>query len=217
MAWLVPMERAALLKVLVLADFQRGQIMLGEAALATEAHILLTGVARITCLNLQGARVTVALLGPGPIAQFPSWDDHNFKFQCCAYRDCRVGSMSRNDFDRITRGGAEPGARRMREHDLRQCFRLIVRGSTCISLGLRDRVAHTLIELCAEFGVEDSRGTLLRECFSHEEIAQLVGASRPRVTEHLAQLETERLVQRQGRQLIVRVRELADAIAPRDH
>jgi hypothetical protein len=37
----------------------------------------------------------------------------------------------------------------------------------------------------ADFGVEDSRGTLLRVSFSHKDIASIVGASRPRVTEQL--------------------------------
>ncbi len=49
---------------------------------------------------------------------------------------------------------------------------------------------------------------LLRASFSHRDIADLVGASRPRVTEHLAQFERENLVIRQGRQLIVRVDEI---------
>jgi DNA-binding GntR family transcriptional regulator len=55
----------------------------------------------------------------------------------------------------------------------------------------------------------------LREPFSHQDIAELVGASRPRVTEHLAQLEHDRFVHRQGRQFIVRVGKLAEAIATR--
>ena len=45
----------------------------------------------------------------------------------------------------------------------------------------------------------------LRVSFSHQDFADLVGASRPRVTEHLAQLEREHLIIRQGRQLIVRM------------
>ena len=49
-----------------------------------------------------------------------------------------------------------------------------------------------------------SRGALLKASFSHQDIADLVGA-RPRVTEHLAQLEREHLIIRQGRQFIVRV------------
>jgi DNA-binding GntR family transcriptional regulator len=45
--------------------------------------------------------------------------------------------------------------------------------------------------------------------FSHQDIANLVGASRPRVSEHLARLEREHLVIRQGRQLIVRADKIA--------
>jgi hypothetical protein len=44
---------------------------------------------------------------------------------------------------------------------------------------------------------------LLSAPFTHQDIADLVCASRPRVTEHLAQMELEHLVIRQGRQLIV--------------
>jgi hypothetical protein len=56
------------------------------------------------------------------------------------------------------------------------------------------------------------RRTLLRASFSHQDIADLVGASRPRATEHLAQLERERLVIRQGRQLIECVDEIGNTI-----
>jgi len=68
-----------------------------------------------------------------------------------------------------------------------------------------------LLELCQDFGIEDSRGTLLRVAFSHKDLASLVGASRPRVTEHLAQLEREQVVVRQGRQLVVRTRDLGNS------
>ena len=101
----------------------------------------------------------------------------------------------------------------MHENDLRQWYRLMLRGASYLSPGLRDRVAIALLELCSDFGVQESRGTLLREPFSHQDIAELVGASRPRVTEHLAQLERDRFVERQGRQFIVRVGELMEAIA----
>jgi len=40
-----------------------------------------------------------------------------------------------------------------------------------------------MFDLSEDFGIADSRGTLLAVSFSHREIADLVGASRPRVTE----------------------------------
>jgi CRP/FNR family transcriptional regulator len=72
-----------------------------------------------------------------------------------------------------------------------------------LKLDLHERIATLLLELSSDFGIEESRGTLLRICVSHREIGHLVGASRPRVTEHLARLERDHLVIRQGRQLII--------------
>ena len=82
-----------------------------------------------------------------------------------------------------------------------------------MNLGLHERIAIALLELCADFGIEESRGTLLRVSFSHKDIANLVGASRPRVTEHLARLEREKFVIRQGRQMVVQVAKLFDSMS----
>jgi len=60
--------------------------------------------------------------------------------------------------------------------------------------------------------VEESLGTLLRVSFRHKNIANLVGASRPRVTEYLARLEREKFVTRQGRQVVVQVTGLQKSI-----
>jgi CRP-like cAMP-binding protein len=213
LSWLSASELTLLVGALAVANFGRYDVIFGEAALASEAHILLTGIARITCMNARSERVTVSLLAPGPIPEFPSLPTSRFNFQCEAYKDCRVGSLSRNAFDKITASASESASTRMHENDLKQWYRLLLRGSSYLSLSLHERVALTLLELCSDFGVEESRGTLLRESFSHKDIANLVGASRPRVTEHLAQLEHDRFVLRQGRQLIVRVGKLAESIA----
>jgi len=79
-----------------------------------------------------------------------------------------------------------------------------VRSSSFLNLGLRERTAIALLELCSDSGIEESRGTLLRLYFSHKEIGNMVRASRPRVTEHLARLEREKFMIRQGRQMIGR-------------
>jgi len=215
LSWLSAAELALLVGALASVNFSRHEVILGEAALAGDAHILLTGVARITCINAHMDRVTVAMIAPGPIPEFPLWESSRLHFQCEAYKDCRVGSLNRSTFDRITANASEPASRKMHENDLKQWYRLMLRGSSYLIPGLRDRVALALLELCSDFGVVESRGTLLRESFSHQDIAELVGASRPRVTEHLARLEQESLVRRQGRQFIVRVGELAHAVSLR--
>ena len=212
LSWLSTSELALLVGALALADFKRREVILGDVALESEAHILLTGIARITCLNTRSERVTVALLAPGPIPEFPSPPISQFNFQCEAYNDCRVGSLSWHNFDVITVNSNESAFKKFHQNDLKQWYRLLLHSSTFLNLELRDRVAITLLDLCSDFGIEESRGTLLGVSLSHKDIANLVGASRPRVTEHLAQLEHDRFVIRQGRQLIVRVGKLADSM-----
>jgi CRP-like cAMP-binding protein len=212
LSWLSAQELNLLVGALVLANFKRRDIILREAALASEVNILLTGIARITCMNARKERVTVALLAPGPIPEFPSLPMSQSAFQCEAYNDCRVGSLTRDQFGGITEKSTESAFKHLRENDLKQWYRLLLRSSSFLNLGLRERIGITLLELCSDFGIEEARGTLLRVSFSHKDIANLVGASRPRTTEHLARLERENFVIRQGRQLVVRVAELQESI-----
>jgi CRP-like cAMP-binding protein len=212
LSWLSEPQLALLGGALALANFKRRQVILTETAFASDVSILLTGIARITCINSRNERVTVALLPPGPIPEFPTLAPSQSRFQCEAYNDCRVGRLSREHFDRITGNPSGSGFKNLRENDLKQWYRLFLRSSILLNLSLRDRIAITLIELCADFGTADSRGTLLRVFFSQRDIANLVGASRPRVTEYIAQLESENFVIRQGRQMIVRPAMLRESI-----
>ena len=166
---------------------------------------MLSGIARITCRNAREERVTVALLAPGPIPEFPSLPLSQFDFRCEAYNNCRVGSLRWDDFSGITAHSSESALKKFHENDLLQWYRLLLRGSSFMNLDLHERIALTLLDLCSDFGIKESRGTLLGASFSHQDIADLVGASRPRVTEHLAQMERQHLLIRQGRQLIVSV------------
>jgi len=212
LSWLSQSELHLLAGALALANYKRHSVILREAALAQDAHILLAGIARITCRNARNERVTVAMLAPGPIPEFPALPISQAGFQCEAYNDCRVGSVSWTEFDGITGHSNESAFKQFHRDDLKQWYRLLLRSSSFLNLGLHERIAIALLELCADFGIEESRGTLLRVSFSHKDIANLVGASRPRVTEHLARLEREKFVIRQGRQMVVQVAKLFDSM-----
>jgi CRP-like cAMP-binding protein len=122
------------------------------------------------------------------------------------------GVHNRHKFDGITKKSSESAFKHLHENDLKQWYRLLLRSSSFLNLGLHERIAIALLELCSDFGVEESRGTLLRVSFSHKDIADLVGATRPRVTQHLARLEREKFVTRHGRQMVVQVAGLQKSI-----
>ena len=197
------------------ANFTKNDVIVRESELASNAHILLAGAASLTCLNVRTERVMVALLAPGPIPEFPTLPFTPSRFQIEAYDDCRVGSLSWEQFDSITAHSSQSAFRKFHQNNLQQWYRLLLRGSSFLSLDLHERIGLALLELCSDFGIADSRGTLLRVAVSHRHLANLVGASRPRVTEHLARLERDRLVIRQGRQLVVCADKLEDSMSVR--
>ena len=212
---LSPSELKVLLGALTLANYKRRAVILRDAALADDAHVLLAGIARITCRNTRNERITVAMLAPGPIPEYPALQLSPSGFQCEAYNDCRVGTVSWAALDRIAANVSESTFKQFHQNALKQWYRLLVRSSSFLNLGLHERIAIALLELCSNFGIEESRGTLLRVPFSQKDIANMVGASRPRVTEHLARLEREKFMIRRGRQMIVHVAELFDSMNAR--
>jgi len=211
-SWLNPAEVKLLGTSLAMLNYKRRDVIFRESALANEAHVLVAGIARITCLNANNERVTVALIAPGPIPELPSPPMSRFDFRCEAYNNCRVGTLEWKGFEGITLNGRESAFRKFHQNDLKHWYRLLRRTSGLLNLDLHERVALTMLDLCDDFGIEDSRGTLLTVSFSHKDIAGIVGASRPRVTEHLGQMEREHLLFRQGRQFIVSAGKLSNSL-----
>jgi hypothetical protein len=73
-------------------------------------------------------------------------------------------------------------------------------------------VAVALIELASEFGVQDHRGVVLSVAPTHKQLADLVGASRPKVSEVINDLRRRKALSREGHKLTVMVKRL-EAIA----
>jgi CRP-like cAMP-binding protein len=192
-------------------DWRRGAVIVPEEELTAGVYILLRGVAKMTCLNPDGRRVTIAFLAPGPILQSLTHPSSRWRFQCEARTDCRVGRVNWDQFDFITREIPRSDLRKFHENSLMQWYRYRFFGG---SLDLRKRILFVLLQLCSTFGVNESRGTLLRVFLSHEDLAGLAGATRSRVTEKLAEFEREHLLIRQGRrQMIVRLDKIEKSIS----
>ena len=214
LSFLSAVELGELARSLRSVNFHRGEVILREEVLAGGVHILLGGVAKITCLNGRNERVTVALLAPGPIPEFLSSPVSQWHFRCEAYRHCRIARIGWDQFDLITKASPHSALRTFHENNLMQWYRWSL---NFLGLDLRERLVFTLRQLCTSFGIEESRGTLLRIPVSQKDLADLIGASRPRVTEHLAELEREHLLIRQGHQLIVcldKIKNSTDAPLP---
>jgi CRP/FNR family transcriptional regulator, cyclic AMP receptor protein len=89
--------------------------------------------------------------------------------------------------------------------------RLSCRLLTFMTQDVRSRLASTIGEMAKVFGIADARGKLLSLRLSHEDFAELVGASRPMVSKHLKELAACGIfVKENGRYVVLREDVLRD-------
>ena len=72
----------------------------------------------------------------------------------------------------------------------------------------RPRLVHLLLKLANTLGRETPQGTVITVPVTHEALANMIGASRVRVTSTLNVLQREGLISKQGRLLVVRTEAL---------
>jgi hypothetical protein len=80
---------------------------------------------------------------------------------------------------------------------------VVYRYATFLGMSLRKRLEIVLGELAERFGVPDSRGTLLLPELAQEELAEMIGSSRPMVSKLLTEMTERGLLIREGRRHIL--------------
>ena len=89
---------------------------------------------------------------------------------------------------------------RSREQWTSLCCRLL----SFMTMNVRQRLTHAIAEIAESFGVADARGRMITLRLSHEDLAALVGASRPMVSKHLKELASDgMLTKQQGRYVVM--------------
>lgn len=180
---------------------------------SVEVHILLSGAAQLRHLNGDGPRV-VAMMMPGVIFRLPQMPPevgHNFEWM--ALSDCRVGRLPIERYVAITLGVDYRAYARVSEQAETRIGRILARYPSFIGFALLQRVAVALIELAVEFGVQNYRGVVLGIVPTHKQLADLVGASRPKVSEVMNDLQRRKALSRDGRKLTVAVKRLEAIVA----
>jgi CRP-like cAMP-binding protein len=215
-SWLTSRQLNRLAYALTVSRVEKHGIIFGEKKSPDSAYILLSGVARITCRNRKGDRTMVIMVAPGMIPGVPpAVIGIRYNFRCEAVTACQVGSVTLAKFIEIALGIASADFKSMAASYSGRWDLVQLRCSNFMSCTLEERVALILLELSETFGTHEGQGMRLTVPARHQDLAELVGASRPRVTEYLANFERKHLIARSGRQLIVRRERLEDFLAQR--
>ena len=203
-SWLSPRQLDRLSNGLTVSIAAKRAIIFDEKHSPDSAYILLAGVARITYRNRKGQRTLVIMVAPGMIPGFPPpVAGISYNFRCEAVTMCRIGTIELEALVEISLGIASVDFKRMAESYLGRWDLVQLRCANFMSCSLEERLALILLELSENFGIPDPKGIRLTLPTRHRDIAELVGASRPRITEQLINFEKKHLISRNSRTLVV--------------
>jgi CRP-like cAMP-binding protein len=215
-SWLTARQLYRLAAALTISRVEKHGIIFDDKHSPEWAYVLLSGLARITCRNRKGGRTLVIMLAPGMIPGFPPpVPGISYSFRCEAVTDCQIGAVALAAFIYIALGIASADFKHMAASYSGRWDLVQLRCANFMSCTLEERVALILLELSENFGVRDRQGVRLTVTARHKDLAELVGASRPRVTEYLSLFEREHMILRDGRQLVVKRERLENFLAQR--
>src|SRR6195256_1651202 len=193
-SWLSSRQIDRLAAALSMSRAAKLEIIVDDKHTRELAFILLSGVARITCRNRKGDRILVIMVAPGMIPGFPPpVPGISYNFRCEAVTECQIGTIELKAFVEISLGIASDDFKRMALSYLGRWDLVQLRCANFMSCTLEERIALILLELSDNFGVKEKRGTRITITTRHKDLADLVSASRPRVTEFLIQFERDRM------------------------
>jgi CRP/FNR family cyclic AMP-dependent transcriptional regulator len=209
LAWLSRDQLEGLAQSLTPIRKKKRETIFFEGESSDQIYVLLSGVAKLSLLN-RDERVLVGLVGPGEVFGVSSLLPHATRpYRCDAFSDC-VGAGRPSTLIGLMLGVPLERFSRTLEVTVGRWWVMLQRYTNYVGLSVRERLAGALLELGNKFGAEEARGLMLTLNLTHADLAELVGASRQRTTEQLIEFESQKMIIRDGRRLIIVPERLRD-------
>jgi CRP/FNR family cyclic AMP-dependent transcriptional regulator len=185
--WALPNSLADdLANHLTLVTYEKGAVIFLRGSPADFLFCLLNGFAKLYLPHINGDRTLVALARPGDLLGFvDSLDSENHRgqvFEARALTKCSVGLVSRDYLIKLLRTLDSGSITRLLEHVNTTWSRMFEWYATFMRLSFRERLQAVLENLRVRVGVSDRRGVLLLPALTHEDLAEMIGSSRPMVS-----------------------------------
>jgi CRP/FNR family transcriptional regulator, cyclic AMP receptor protein len=184
-------------------NVRKGEVIYRPGQAAEHLYLVLEGEIGLSLLGSKGSSLRLAVLAQGEFfgvaALVPGWRRVSL---ASAVRGSRVGEIPARFFVEKICGLSWKGFSILTELTLKPLFLISLRRALFLIEDLPNRVATVLWEY-ASHPEAIKKGGLLPLSLTHEEISALVGASRPRVSSALKQLEERGFFVRQGKQIMV--------------
>jgi CRP-like cAMP-binding protein len=170
------------------------EILFFENQVSHDVYIVLRGLATVTYLDSRARRILLEVLGPGDlVGDVPFLPEPlRGRLRCDALHECVVGRIDCRRLVEIVLGIPVERFATAASFLFGAWPERLARAALARGWPLRERLLGMLAYLAARFGVQNDLGKVVNLPLTHADLADLVGASRPKVSHHM------RLLQQQG-------------------
>ncbi len=168
---------------------------------------VLTGLVKVHSSRAGSDPVLVEIAGPGDLVGYADFADadggRSQLFEATALTNTCVALFTRHQIAEVLKSLEPEALLRITEAINSMWSSVVYRYATFLGMSLRKRLEIVLGELAERFGVPDSRGTLLLPELAQEELAEMIGSSRPMVSKLLTEMTERGMLIREGRRHIL--------------
>ena len=204
LAELRPADREAFLARCKKLHFAQGTHLFSQGEPYTTSHLVYSGVVRTYYVSPTGKEITIAYWSEGGLIGGPNVFKENRPhiWSAQAATDVVTESIRGRDLEELAMRIPQL-AHYLIETMTSKLHWVSVLLQTFGTQSVRSRLAHLLLQLGERYGVKHDGGTLIAHQFSHDELARMVGATRPWVTIAIKNLKKEAIIACSGRHIIV--------------
>src|SRR5271163_260549 len=187
--------------------FEKGALAFCEGNTDGMLACILSGYVNVYCPVGDGNRTLVRMAGPGEIIGYPDYVDekgrHARMFEAQVASKCTLALFSRDHIARLL-AGLPPEAMISVIASLNTFWsENLRRFATLLNLPFWDRLTIVMSDLAKRAGVRDSEGIILIPEIGHEDLAEMIGCSRPMVSRLIAEMVESGLLSRRGKQYVL--------------
>ncbi|HKD68566.1 MAG TPA: Crp/Fnr family transcriptional regulator [Candidatus Binataceae bacterium] len=209
--WVSAPQREALVRAVSLRSVRKRRPIATDAEIRSRLHLLVSGQAKFGFVSSKGTRRLIAILSSGDFLgalhsamQEPNHWEYAIKaFYCDAISDCVVAELDPLELYALIDDANAHALLKSIQHSADPWLRLFIWRLALSELDVRSRVLANLVALAKRFGVPSEQGLTINVKLAQIDLAQLVGASRPKVSTCLTLLGREGLVLRDRRRLTI--------------
>ncbi len=197
----------ALLERHMLVRYPKGAELFSMGSPADVVFAVLTGLVKVHSSRAGSDPVLVEIAGPGDVVGYADFADadggRSQLFEATALTNASVALFTRHQIAEVFKSLEPEALLRITEAINSMWSSVVYRYATFLGMSLRKRLEIVLGELAGRFGVPDSRGTLLLPELAQEELAEMIGSSRPMVSKLLTEMTDRGMLIREGRRHIL--------------